>query len=90
MNNLISIMPGQPEWKKLVDRFLVFNLFIVIFGSLLFIVSIFAKSNGFDLLYKIFERLWFPLFIPAFSLFFTAVLAQASWNWVRSKTEDLK
>ncbi len=69
--------PSENKWKKWLDNILIFNLFIIISGGLIFLVSIFLSANGNGKLYELFQKLWFPVFIPALSLFFTAILSEA-------------
>ncbi len=72
-------MKGQIEnkWKKKIDNLLIYNLYILIAGAILFLSSVILGLNGNPSLYNIFQKLWFPLFIPVLSLFFTAVLIEA-------------
>lgn len=60
--------------KKWWDKFLVLNLFVLIAGALFFLICIAANLGGIGAPYKIFQSLWYPLFIPSISLFFSAVL----------------
>ncbi len=78
-------MDDQPSLlKKWLDKFLVINLFVIIGGSVLFLIGAFSSIYGVLLPYEIFQGLWFPLFIPAISLFFTAVLVEAVFNKITS------
>ena len=70
--------PMKEKWKKYLDNFLVANLFLIIVGAFLFISSILANLKGWQDPYQFFQALWYPLFIPALSLFFTAILIEAS------------
>ena len=76
--------PNETGWKKWIDNILIFNLFIIIIGALILLVSIFLSANGNRGLYDLFQRLWFPLFIPALSLFFTAILTEAVISNIRN------
>ena len=67
----------EHNWKTWIDNILILNLFIIIIGAFIFLLSIFLSANGNANLYGLFQKLWFPLFIPALSLFFTAILAEA-------------
>ena len=66
--------------KNILDNFLVFNLFLIIGGFLLFFIGVLTSANGIFFPYQLFQRLWFPLFIPALSTFFTAVLFEGVWK----------
>jgi len=78
----------KKNWKEVLDNFLVLNLFIVIIGALWFLVSVVAKGNGSTYLLHLFQKLWYPLFIPAFSLFFTAILIEACINWLNQQNNS--
>ncbi len=62
------------KWKIILDNVLIVNLFIIIGGSILLLAGFLFSLNGYDLIYNLFQKLWFPLFIPSLSIFFTAVL----------------
>ena len=67
----------ETNWKKFVDDILIFNLYILIVGALILAVSFILSINGFTDLYILFQKLWYPIFIPSLSLFFTAILIEA-------------
>ncbi len=73
---------GYGTWKKRLDTFLVWNLFVIILGALFFMISAFLSSKGYVYPYIIFQKLWFPLFIPSLSLFFTAVSIEVIVNYI--------
>ncbi len=75
--------PNENNWKKWIDNILIINLFIIIIGSFIFLASILLSANGHGSLYSLFQKLWFPLFIPALSLFFTAILSEALVSNIR-------
>ena len=78
---------NENNLKKAIDNILIINLYILILGSLLFIVSVILSVNGNIILYNLFQRLWFPVFIPVLSLFFTAILIEAVFSNIK-KTKD--
>ena len=78
------------DLKQKLDNFLIINLYILIGGVLFLVISFIASSNGYGQPYKIFQRLWYPLFIPSFSLFFTAVLCEAIWNKIENMNNESK
>ena len=65
---------NSKAFKDYIDKFLVINLFLIILGFLFFLFSTIAFINGFEGPFNLFQSLWFPVFIPALSTFFTAVL----------------
>ena len=73
-------------WKNILDNILIYNLYILIIGSILLGISFILSINGNSILYDLFQRLWYPIFIPSLSLFFTAILIEAILN----KLSDLK
>ncbi len=68
---------NESNWKKALDNILIYNLYILIIGSILLGVSFTLSINGHSDLYNLFQKLWYPLFIPSLSLFFTAILVEA-------------
>ena len=68
------------KFKKAVDNILIYNLYILIIGSILLCISFILSVNGNLDLYNLFEKLWYPLFIPSLSLFFTAILIDVIFN----------
>ncbi len=68
------------EWKVQIDKFLIGNLFIIIFGFFFFIISIIADSLSYTRPLSLFQILWKPLFLPCLSIFFTAVLVESIIN----------
>ena len=63
--------------KVFLDNILIYNLYIIIIGAIFLFVSFLISINGNDNLYILFQKLWYPLFIPSLSLFFTAILIEA-------------
>ena len=67
----------ETKWKKTIDSLLIYNLYILIIGALLLLISFLLSINGNSNLYNLFQKLWYPIFIPSLSLFFTAILVEA-------------
>ena len=67
----------ESKWKNALDNVLVYNLYILIIGSILLAISFILSFNGNSDLYSLFQKLWYPVFIPSLSLFFTAILVEA-------------
>ena len=76
---------NESNWKKVLDNILIYNLYILIIGSLLLAISIVLSVNGNSELYNLFQRLWYPVFIPSLSLFFTAIFVEAVLNSVKDR-----
>ena len=71
---------SESNWKKVLDNILIYNLYILIIGSIFLGVSFTLSVNGNSHLYNLFQKLWYPVFIPSLSLFFTAILIEATLN----------
>ena len=71
---------NETKWKKALDNILIYNLYILIIGSLYLAFSFFLSVNGNTYFYNFFQKLWYPVFIPSLSLFFTAILVEAVIN----------
>ena len=71
---------NERNWKKALDNILIYNLYILIIGSIFLAISFTLSVNGNSDLYNLFHKLWYPLFIPSLSLFFTAIFIEATFN----------
>ena len=71
---------SESKWKKTLDNILIYNLYILIIGSIFLGISFTLSVNGNSDLYNLFQKLWYPIFIPSLSLFFTAILIEATFN----------
>ena len=77
--------PTENKLKKALDNILIYNLYILIIGSIILAFSFTLSVNGNTNLYNIFQKLWYPVFIPSLSLFFTAILIEATFNKLRDQ-----
>ena len=71
---------SESKWKKVLDNILIYNLYILIVGSIFLGISFTLSVNGNSISYNLFQKLWYPVFIPSLSLFFTAILIEAVIN----------
>ena len=71
---------NESKWKKFLDNILIYNLYFLIIGSIFLGISFTFSINGHADLYNLFQKLWYPLFIPSLSLFFSAILVEAIMN----------
>ena len=69
--------PKESRLKLILDQVLIYNLYILIIGAIFLAISFILSMNGYSNLYIIFQKLWYPIFIPSLSLFFTAILIEA-------------
>ena len=76
----------EKNWKTIIDNILIYNLYILIIGAIFLAISFILSFNGLPKLYQLFQKLWYPVFIPSLSLFFTAILIEI----IISKLIDLK
>tara|TARA_B100000965_G_scaffold110469_1_gene91197 strand:+ start:267 stop:521 length:255 start_codon:yes stop_codon:yes gene_type:complete len=70
----------ENKWKRLLDNILIYNLYILILGSIILAISYVLSVNGNSYLFNLFQKLWYPVFIPSLSLFFTAIFVEAILN----------
>ena len=76
---------NESNWKKGIDNILIYNLYILIIGSIFLGISFTLSVNGNSYLYNLFQKLWYPVFIPSLSLFFTAILIEAIFNKITDR-----
>tara|TARA_Y100001968_G_C19174290_1_gene627217 strand:+ start:223 stop:468 length:246 start_codon:yes stop_codon:yes gene_type:complete len=74
--------PKESKWKKILDNILIYNLYILIIGAVFLLISFILSVNGSANFYILFQKLWYPVFIPSLSLFFTAILIEAVLNQI--------
>ena len=79
-------MTDESKWKKVLDNILIYNLYLLIIGSIFLGISFALSVNGNTYLYNLFQKLWYPIFIPSLSLFFTAILIEAIFNNLMDRT----
>ena len=77
----------ESKIKRVLDNILIYNLFILIIGSIFLALSFLLSIKGNPYLFTLFQRLWYPLFIPSLSLFFTAILVEAILNRLKDKNK---
>ena len=75
----------ETNWKKTLDNILIYNLYILILGSVFLAISFLLSVNGNSYFYNLFQKLWYPIFIPSLSLFFTAISVEAVINSLMNK-----
>ena len=75
---------NESQLKKVIDIILVYNLYVIIIGAILLLISFLLSIKDYPYLYNFFQNLWYPIFIPAFSIFFTAILLEV----IISKIQD--
>jgi hypothetical protein len=60
-----------------LNRFLVFDVFLVLLGFIWFAIAVVGESTGLPLGYHLWQKLWLPLFNPAISILILGALL--SW-----------
>ena len=78
-------MENETNWKKTLDNILIYNLYVLIIGSIYLAFSFVLSVNGNSYFYNLFQKLWYPIFIPSLSLFFTAISVEAVINSLINK-----
>jgi len=77
----------ETKLKIVLDNILIYNLYLLIVGAIFLAISFILSINGSSTLYILFQKLWYPIFIPALSLFFTAILIEALLNRIKTSKE---
>ena len=67
----------ESKFKIIIDNILIYNLYILIIGAIYLAISYLLSINGYSKLFSLFQSLWYPIFIPSLSIFFTAILIEA-------------
>ena len=77
----------ESKLKRILDNILIYNLYILIIGSIFLAISFILSINGNSYLYDVFRKSWYPIFIPSLSLFFTAILIEAIFTQLNNRKE---
>ena len=64
-----------------LNRFLVFDVFVVFFGFLWFVVAVIGRYLGNQEIFEIWYKLWIPVFNPAIGILFLGAFA----TWLIAK-----
>ena len=75
---------NENSFKSILDNILIYNLYILIIGAIFLSISFILSINGNSSLYNLFQKLWYPIFIPSLSLFFTAILTEVVANIINN------
>ncbi|MGL5873675.1 MAG: hypothetical protein ACRC2R_15130 [Xenococcaceae cyanobacterium] len=67
-----------------LNRFLVADVFLVIFAFIWFAVALIGRSLNIPLGWEIWYKLWLPLFNPAIGILFLGAIA----SWLISKISE--
>ena len=85
---MIMDEPKENKFKIILDNILIYNLYILIIGAIVLAISFILSSYGYNKLFIVFQKLWYPIFIPSLSLFFTAILIEAIFTKLISDKEN--
>ena len=81
------------EFKKIVDNFLLINLFLVIIFAIYFLFAVIMQINGVFVFLLYFQKFWNPLIVPLITILITSSLISGFtawlWNKLRSQEEDI-
>jgi hypothetical protein len=74
----------KAQFVKWLNRFLIFDVFLVMGAFLWFTVAVIGKTAGIPLGFDLFYRLWQPLFNPAIGI----LMAGALTSWAIARFQD--
>ena len=78
----------ESRFKLILDNILIYNLYILIIGAIFLAICFILSMNGYSNLYILFQKLWYPIFIPSLSLFFTSILIEAIVSLITNLKND--
>ena len=76
---------NQSKLKKIIDNFLLINLFTVIFFAIFFIFAIIMQLNGKFIFINLFQIVWNPLIVPLITILILGALLNGINSWWRRK-----
>ena len=76
---------NQINLKKIIDNFLLINLFTVIFFAIFFIFAIIMQLNGISIFINFIQIVWNPLIVPLITILIIGALVNVINSWWRRK-----
>ena len=76
---------NQNNLKKIIDNFLLINLFTVIFFAIFFIFAIIMQLNGIFIFINFIQLVWNPLVVPLITILIIGALLNGINSWWRRK-----
>ena len=76
---------NQINLKKIIDNFLLINLFTVIFFAIFFIFAIIMQLNGIFTFINFIQIVWNPLIVPLITILIFGALVNGINSWWRRK-----
>ena len=76
---------NQNYLKKIIDNFLLINLFTVIFFAIFFIFAIIMQLNGIFIFINFIQIVWNPLVVPLITILIIGALVNGINSWWRRK-----
>ena len=67
--------------KELVDKFLLVNLFLVIFLAIYFLFAILMQMNSIYIFINIFQIIWNPIIVPLITILIAGILLNGVISW---------
>ncbi|WP_353291783.1 hypothetical protein [Synechococcus sp. M16CYN] len=75
----------EPSWKIWLDRLLMMNVLVVVFGAGFLATAVLVQSQGQDNVMDLFQKLWQPLFTPALSLLIMSACLSGTFRWLQQR-----
>ena len=73
------------NFKKIIDNFLLINLFLVIIFAIYFLFSVLMQINGNFIFLGYFQNLWNPLIVPLITILIAGALISGVSSWLQNK-----
>ncbi len=71
--------------RKIVDNFLLVNLFLVIIFAIYFLFAVIMNINGIFIFLKFFQKFWNPIIVPLITILITSTLVNGIISWLQNK-----
>ena len=76
---------NQINLKKIIDNFLLINLFTVIFFAIFFIFAIIMQLKGIFIFINFIQIVWNPLIVPLMTILIIGALVNGINSWWKRK-----
>ena len=76
---------NQNNFTKIIENFILINLFTVIFFAIFFIFAIIMQLNGIFIFINFIQIVWNPLIVPLITILIIGALVNGINSWWRRK-----
>jgi len=75
----------KDKFQEGLNKFLVFDVFFVLFSFAWFAIALLGRSTGIPLGWNLWYRLWEPVFTPAIGILMAGAIVSGAVNYISNR-----